>query len=85
MSPIRLGPHRLKGKVTPKTAENNLENIYKCFNGCGRSYKLLSSLQRHLSLECGVPKQFICYICEKAYTRRESLKYHMSEKHKIII
>lgn len=88
-----VGPHRLRTKslsnLTPAHCKmpslDSLENVYKCLNGCGRSYKLLSSLQRHLSLECGVPKKFICFICDKAYTRKESLKYHMSEKHKVMI
>lgn len=57
------------------------DSIYKCLNGCGRSYKLLSSLQRHLSLECQKPKQFFCPLCDKSYTRKESLKFHMTEKH----
>jgi Zinc finger, C2H2 type len=61
------------------------DNIYKCLNGCGRSYKLLSSLTRHLTFECGVAKKFVCTICDRAYTRNESLKYHMHEKHKHVI
>lgn len=57
------------------------ENIYRCLNNCGRSYKLLSSLQRHLTFECNVPKKFMCEVCLKSYTRKESLKFHMTEKH----
>ena len=57
------------------------DSIYKCLNGCGRSYKLLSSLHRHTSLECGVPKKFLCPLCDKSYTRKESLKFHVTEKH----
>lgn len=56
-------------------------HIYKCLNECGRSYTLLSSLQRHMRLECGVPKRFWCPICLRAYTRNDTLKYHMNEKH----
>lgn len=69
--------------MLPSTSPSPLgaENIYKCLNGCGRSYKLLSSLQRHLTFECGVPKKFFCPLCDKSYTRKESLKFHMTEKH----
>lgn len=60
---------------------NPIENIYRCLNNCGRSYKLLSSLQRHLTFECNVPKKFMCEVCQKSYTRKESLKFHITEKH----
>lgn len=54
---------------------------FSCVNGCGRTYKLASSLTRHLNLECGKPKKFWCELCPKAYTRKESLKFHINEKH----
>lgn len=66
-----------------KTADDRTFNqsIYKCLNGCGRSYKLLSSMQRHFTYECLGEKQFFCTLCDKSYTRKESLKFHMTEKH----
>lgn len=78
-----LGPHR---KISSKKIQLQLQaaasgNIYKCLNDCGRSYTLLSSLQRHMRLECGVPKKFWCPVCLKTYTRKDSLKYHMIDKH----
>lgn len=75
-----MGPHR---KISKKvlTTELSAGHIYKCLNDCGRSYTLLSSLQRHMRLECGVPKKFFCTLCLKSYTRKDSLKYHILEKH----
>lgn len=67
------------------TANPICENFYRCLNNCGRSYKLLSSLQRHLTFECNVPKKFMCEICQKSYTRKESLKFHITEKHSMKI
>lgn len=65
----------LKTVVTPN------EKLFSCINGCGRTYKLASSLTRHLNLECGKPKKFWCELCPKSYTRKESLKFHINEKH----
>lgn len=65
----------LKTVVTPS------EKYFSCINGCGRTYKLASSLTRHLNLECGKPKKFWCELCPKSYTRKESLKFHINEKH----
>lgn len=75
MIPRRCSNSDLKPVVTPN------ENHFLCSNGCGRSYKLASSLTRHLNLECGKPKKFWCELCPKSYTRKESLKFHINEKH----
>jgi len=45
-------------KIQHRTGINELESensansmkVYPCINGCGRTYKLLSSLTRHLNL-----------------------------------
>lgn len=58
------------------------EKLFQCTNGCGRQYKLSSSLHRHLTFECGKEKEFFCGSCSKAYTRKESLKVHMLNHHK---
>lgn len=57
------------------------EKKFTCINGCGRTYKLASSLKRHLNFECFQPKKFWCELCPKLYTRKESLKFHINEKH----
>jgi hypothetical protein len=64
-----------------KTVVTPVDKSFSCINGCGRTYKLASSLTRHLNLECGKPKKFWCELCPKAYTRKESLKFHINEKH----
>lgn len=66
----------LKTVVTPVDVKS-----FSCINGCGRTYKLASSLTRHLKFECGKPKEFWCELCPKSYTRKESLKFHINEKH----
>lgn len=40
------------------------------------SYYLLWLIQ-----ECGREKLFNCNFCSKSYTRKESLKFHISRKH----
>lgn len=43
--------HRTDGINEYKTESSSVEmKYYPCTNGCGRSYKLLSSLTRHLNL-----------------------------------
>lgn len=41
----RSGFNELKSDNSP-----NSMKVYPCINGCGRTYKLLSSLTRHLNL-----------------------------------
>jgi len=53
------------------------ESRISCPNYCGRSYKNKQSLWRHLKFECGVQPQFICYICQKRFTDKQSMKRHV--------
>lgn len=56
-----------------------------CSNGCGRSYKYKSHLNRHLRDECGIEPRYKCDICFKAYSQKGSLKLHYNSIHKIMI
>lgn len=71
-------------------------NVYSCLNKCGRSYDSLSSLQHHMRLECSsesnpssllipISKKFDCIYCDETFMRREKLKLHIHEKHRLII
>lgn len=55
---------------------------FSCPNDCGRSYKNKSSIGRHLKFECGVQPQFICYICHKRFTDKQSMKRHVYLVHR---
>lgn len=77
-----LTHRRRRSNRNSKTVVTPEDHAIPCSNGCGRHYKLASSLVRHLNLECGKPKHFWCNHCPKSYTRRESLKFHIDHKHK---
>lgn len=55
-----------------------------CGNGCGRSYKYICDLRRHMRKECGVEPQYKCQICSKAFARKDALKAHHICVHKIV-
>ncbi|KAK7573705.1 hypothetical protein V9T40_010896 [Parthenolecanium corni] len=59
---------------------NNVDagiNYFLCPRNCGRRYKHKFNLNVHLKYECGVPKQFKCGICEKAFALKGAHKKHM--------
>ncbi|KAK7573699.1 hypothetical protein V9T40_010890 [Parthenolecanium corni] len=49
---------------------------YVCFQ-CGRLYKHKESVYSHIKYECGIAKQFECYICRKQFSRKNYLKSHL--------
>lgn len=55
--------------------------VYKCLNGCGNSYTLLSWLQRHMLMECEKRKEFLCDLCDKNFTSKILLEQHIDEDH----
>jgi len=58
------------------------ETRFFCPNDCGRSYKHKCSIGRHLKFECGVQPQFVCYICRKKFTDKQSMKRHVYLVHR---
>lgn len=54
---------------------------YYCQN-CGRNYNRKTNLNRHLKLECGVPKKFSCSACGRAFARNNELTKHVFFVHK---
>ena len=74
--------------VESKTRSSNDEEQevwWYCPNGCGHRYRRKWNVRRHLTLQCGVPKQFKCTICHKEFTQKESLKTHMGMQHYVIM
>ena len=65
---------------------NGQKANFICTNNCGRMYKNKGTLQRHLKYECGIGngRRFKCNVCDKSYTRKESLKVHLGMVHKLI-
>lgn len=55
-------------------------NCMRKYNGMQRK-KLL---KRHLMYECGVPKQFRCFECNKKFAKNYSLKQHMINVHRLL-
>lgn len=48
---------------------------------CGKSYRQLSNLNRHIKFECGKRTRFGCGYCEYRSSRRNTLKRHCDSKH----
>ncbi len=72
---------------TPKVVGNSkyeTENGFVCPNGCGRLYRLKNSLYKHMKFDCGVEKQFECYVCGKQFSRKTSMRNHLFLVHRIV-
>lgn len=52
-----------------------------CPQNCGKTYKSVYSLNKHLKYECNKPPQFRCLFCEKMAKRPDNLKTHMRLVH----
>ena len=48
---------------------------------CGKGYSSNETLKRHLKIHTG-EKPFKCSVCEKAFNRKESWRYHELYAHK---
>lgn len=59
-----------------------LNNSVSCPQNCGKSYKLISSLNKHLKYECNISPQYKCQFCEKMCKRPDNLRSHMRRVHK---
>lgn len=62
------------------TKVNNKDKKYKC-TACGKCYKYNSGLWTHKKYECGKAPQFHCIVCNKSFTRKESLIQHSRMLH----
>jgi len=67
---------------------NSFEEV-TCPKNCGKSYKNVSCLNKHLKYECNKAPQFQCRFCDKKSKRPDNLRNHMRLVHgynsKIII
>jgi len=56
-----------------------------CPNNCGRSYKRVEHMKRHLGYECGVDPRYECHVCHRKFVYNFSMKKHMFQIHKELI
>ncbi|XP_026814570.1 sex determination protein fruitless-like isoform X2 [Rhopalosiphum maidis] len=54
----------------------------ECPKGCGRTYKRIEHLKRHLVNECGMPPSHQCYYCPRKFAYNFSRRKHMVIVHK---
>ena len=57
---------------------------FQCTN-CGKSYRWINSLYKHLQLECGKEPQFYCPFCPHRAKRKWNLQTHIRVKHSSMI
>lgn len=60
---------------------DSAENAFRCPQNCGKIYKTVSSLNKHLKYECNKVPQFKCLFCNKMAKRPDNLKKHMKLLH----
>jgi len=60
---------------------NSSEHVIICPQNCGKSYKNMSSLKKHLKYECNKAPQFQCLFCNKRCKRPDNLRKHMQLVH----
>jgi hypothetical protein len=51
---------------------------------CGRMYTYHRGLVRHMTYECGVDSKFQCALCGRPFKRKENMKSHMINIHKLL-
>lgn len=51
---------------------------------CGRMYSYYRGLVRHMTYECGVDSKFQCAMCGRPFKRKENMKSHMINIHKLL-
>lgn len=64
---------------------NNTNDVIYCTSNCGKSYKNISSLNKHLKYECNKMPKFKCLFCSKQAKRPDNLKKHMKLVHGYIL
>lgn len=52
-----------------------------CPQKCGKTYKSIPSLNKHIKYECNKPPQFKCLFCDKMFKRPDNIKVHMRTIH----
>lgn len=53
---------------------------HKCYR-CGKRYSTKGTLNRHLRFECGQKPQFFCRLCNRPFTRNDTLMQHLKVMH----
>jgi hypothetical protein len=60
---------------------DNTEDVFLCPQSCGKNYKTIASLNKHVKYECNKPPQYKCYFCNKMCKRPDNINVHMKTVH----
>lgn len=82
VAPRQLDDYTYEEHLMRKAALKDVPKRIYCPKGCGRSYKRLEHLKRHIGYECGVEPKYQCQICERRFVYNFSMKKHMVLVHK---
>lgn len=71
--------------LNKQNIKNISANVYYYYCQCGRNYKLLSSLRKHMKWECGKVATFFCQHCEYKSKLNPNLLKHIRLRHKNVV
>lgn len=60
---------------------DRIEDVFICPQKCGKTYKTIPSLNKHLKYECNKPPQYKCHFCNKMCKRPDNINVHMKSVH----
>ncbi|XP_060879584.1 longitudinals lacking protein, isoforms N/O/W/X/Y-like isoform X2 [Metopolophium dirhodum] len=72
----------LKPFFRKTSLKSHMERRHQCLT-CGRMYTYHRGLVRHMTYECGVDSKFQCAMCGRPFKRKENMKSHMINIHKL--
>ncbi|GLH07095.1 Adult enhancer factor 1 [Gryllus bimaculatus] len=70
----------MKGTFSDTPASYTVEAAFPCW-ACGRVYRRMSTLQRHVRYECGKEPQFACQWCPYRAKQKSNLATHCRMLH----
>lgn len=80
---IKKNISKIKGRKvdTEKYLEQNNSTLrYPC-SICKKQYKYRRNKLRHEKYECTSGPQFACQLCDKRYSQKKTLNFHIASKH----
>nr|CAD7257412.1 unnamed protein product [Timema shepardi] len=66
----------LNVRYIPKLLDTDQSNEFPCPK-CGKVYRWMTSLSRHMRLECGQERKYHCQVCGRRFKHKHHLMDHI--------